>query len=133
MNAYLYKGQKIMKAIVSVLIILLALSGCQRSSKNPPDSEYAWIYSAEPGIDVKKAIEKGDLRFMGTYDYSLSVVGVKSECVESRDNINPIEGTSDVWGSYESAKFNTTARLYAEHYNIALLNHLDKYDDCVAR
>jgi hypothetical protein len=109
-----------MKFIV-ILISILLISGCEKS-----DSEVhlekvhevmGWLYDANPHQDVQVAIENGDFRFMGVYGYSIVVPRIDIKCLDYEKDINPIKGTSDAIESYEHAKLNAIAQVYAEAYN----------------
>ena len=106
-----------------ILIALLASSGLAAENASNVEN-LKWLKDAEPTVDAKKALEKGDLRLKAVYGYSLYIPGTKPEQFTNYKNkygVMPIEGTSDVIESEEHKKLNHLAVEYAEQYNSIIL------------
>ena len=112
-----------MKLIV-ILISMLLISSCEKSDSETQlekvQEVMGWLYEANPEHDVQVAIENGDFRFMGVYGYSIVVPRIDTKCLDYEKDINPIKGTSDAIESYEHAKLNAIARVYAGEYNFRM-------------
>ena len=67
----------------------------------------------------------GDTRFLGVYDYALSVPGVPNyhDDYWPRRGVLPIPGTSDSVHSEHESELDDQARSYALEYNQLLLRH----------
>lgn len=113
---------------LSVLLVLLGtqlMMSCTKtqdaSAKEKVIKQMEWLYSAKPDRDFQSAVERKDFRYMGLYSYSLYVPGVDPSCVSSKNDIKPIEGTSDVVLGYEHAKLIAIAGEYARDFNTRML------------
>ena len=112
---------------------MLLISSCEKlDSKNQLETVHevmGWLYEANPEHDVRAAIENGDFRFMGVYDYSIVVPRIDINCLDYEKDINPIKGTSDAIESYEHAKLNSIARVYAGEYNFRMRMYKEENTD----
>lgn len=120
---------------ITLIFLLLVVYGCQDSGNMESSTDGDWIYSADPYSDFTNAIEREDYRFIGIYGYSLSVPGVSLNCINVETDVRSIEGTSDTNSSFEEAKFNALAKVYAEYYNFQMKKYLQDTGsfDCVNR
>lgn len=105
------------------LTFLFSLYGCRNTTSDSVD--VSWLYEASPLEDFKEAVNREDYRFIGIYEYSLVVPGVKLKCIDVEKDVKLIEGTSDSYSSYEEEKFNVVAKVYADHYNFQLRKYLE--------
>jgi hypothetical protein len=71
--------------------------------------------------DARKAIAKGDLRFVAVYGFSYYVPGVAWDYDRGTSGLRFVEGTSDFSSNLWEALFNETAYSYAEAYNTVIL------------
>lgn len=105
-----------------VAIALVFFAACAQANDLGDLQKYE---KANPENDLKAAIARNDLRFKALMGYGLTVPGVADYNEKySKFGVDVIKGTSDVIHSYEHGRLITIARYYAEHYNLALLQHI---------
>ena len=113
------------RKLVSTAIIAV-LAGC-RGGLLPNPSGNAEDLARFIAVPVEERLAQakvaGDLRFLGVYDYALSVPGVPDYHEEywPRRGVLPIPGTSDFPHSERESELNDQARAYALEYNRLLL------------
>ena len=111
---------------ITLVFLLFSICGCQELGEIVSGRDGSWIYSADPYDDFVNAMQSGDYRYLGIYGYSLSVPGISLDCVSLEKDVRPIEGTSDTNSSFEEAKFNALAKVYAEYYNFHVRHFLEE-------
>ena len=88
--------------------------------------------ASHPGRDATRAIEKGDLGFVGVYGYAYTIPEVEGRYNYFRfsknlySQLKVIRGTSDVHG-LSADDFDQRAIAYARHYNRVLLDWIEKH------
>ena len=117
----------------ALLLAIVMMLGCGQ----PPSSieiehqnklaSLNWILHADPDEDLLDAIDDKDLRFRGTYGYSLKVPSIPFSCIDTERDVKVIEGTSDALSGYEHAKLDAIANTYAFYYNIKLRSYLERH------
>ena len=92
------------------------------------------ITALDPATELKKALDRGDRRFIAVCGYVCFPPGVDLDdsvvmkAIRTRD-MHYIEGTSDAVGSDAEARLNTVGADYAERYNRLLARHLHVRED----
>jgi hypothetical protein len=92
------------------------------------------IAALDPASELRKALNRGDLRFIAVCGYVCVPPGVDLNdsvvvrAIRARD-MHYIEGTSDAVGSEAVARLNTVGADYAERYNRLLALHLHVRED----
>ena len=87
------------------------------------------IEALDPATEVRKAIDRGDVRFIAICGYACFPPGVDlrdstvTVAIRSRA-LHYVEGTSDGITSEAVARLNIVAAAYAERYNRLLARHL---------
>ncbi len=76
------------------------------------------------GADASAALVAKDFRLLAVYGYSLEVPGLGSYARFGRDQLRPIECTSDGIVSPGHLRLNDTAYAYAERYNTVVLREM---------
>lgn len=116
-------------AATILAVLTLALACCVVPQARGVDfGDLRRYETADPDVDLKAAIKKDDLRFKAINGYGVHVPGVQDEGSIKKYGTDIINGTSDVIDSYEHGRLMTIAQHYSEHYNMALLNHINLLD-----
>ena len=87
---------------------------------------------ADPATDLRQAISRHDLRFIGIYGFSLSVPGTPRDgfnLLVGLKGINAVEGTSDTPQTEGESRLQDRAERYALRYNQSLLRFLKQSGD----
>ena len=87
---------------------------------------------ADSATDLRRAITRHDLRFIGIYGFSLSVPGMRgdySNPIVRLKGVNAIEGTSGATQSKRDYRLQDMAERYALRYNQSLLLFLKQSQD----
>jgi len=121
-------------AFVAIVFFLVNKSISTRSLLDQPISpipfELRRMDSADVNADLVDAIREKDLRFVGIYGVAIAVPGITEEgarfCVEHREWLKMIEGTSDAITSKEQGRLQLLAEKYASQYNTNLFEYLKK-------
>jgi len=88
--------------------------------------------TTHPERDAQRAIQRGDLGFIGVYSIAYTIPEVEGVYFYHRfsKNLYPqlkvVRGTSDVHGS-DPTDINVRARAYAAHYNRVLLDWIETH------
>ena len=109
-----------MKLFVLTAFLLIAISGCASTPKDPYVQKLQWLDAADPQTDAQEAIKKGDLRLLGLVGRSVNIPGVSNEETpeyEIKCGVQLIDGVSDVVRSDEHLRLMQKARSYALSYN----------------
>lgn len=109
-----------MKLFVLISFLLIAMTGCASTPKDPYVQKLQWLDAADPQTDAQEAIKKGDLRLLGLAGRSVNIPGViKEETLkyEMKCGVQLIDGVSDVVRSDEHLRLMQKARSYALSYN----------------
>jgi len=115
-----------------LLAVALALTVAVSHGCSSKGGEYAQqikvLESADVAADVKNAVSKGDLRFVGVMGVGLLVPGVPDyqEKYAARYGVRVIENTSDAIENEEHRRLQDVAYHYAEKYNSLLIPRLPK-------
>lgn len=90
---------------------------------------------ADAKKDLKKALKKGDKRFIGVMGYGLWVPGLdgegsvsRSEYYRKKYGVQAVEGTSDNMRNQDIENLNVLAEKYARQYNKLLLEYLESLE-----
>jgi len=85
----------------------------------------------DPELELKIALEEGDLRFVGVMGVGLMVPGVEGYKQKYRPKygVKIIPLTSDAIEGETHLEFQRVAKDYAERYNRLLLKEIDKTAD----
>lgn len=88
--------------------------------------EFALPKSANAEADVRNAIAKGDLRFVGVCGFAVDIPGLKDseKHLVTPQGVKVIAGTTDATNDPAEHAFNTAAESYALTYNRLLKEHL---------
>ena len=117
--------------LVATTIVAVGSTHAQGRPAGPPalvkraDS----IEALNPATEVRKAIDRGDVRFIAICGYACYPPGVDltdstvTVAIRSRA-FHYVEGTSDAIMSEAVARLNIVAAAYAERYNRLLARHL---------
>ena len=117
-------------ASILCLITICTFSGCSTGrierNDNQVVNKMSWLLDAHPYYDYLSAIEAEDFRFKGVYGYSLRIPQVHRWCINDIEKeVNPIEGTSDAVESYEHARMQAIAQVYASWFNTYMRAYLE--------
>ena len=124
-----------MKRIITTLVIIAGMTGCQEmeqidlSSLSPQEREavtsLAWLKDADASRDAQQAIERGDKRLLAMASRIPSMPGVPAESaskIKSVCGIRYMEGTTDMVFGDTHQKLLQAARDYAVEYNKRMLD-----------
>lgn len=125
---------RITKLFILIIVCLLSISVFAQEAKVKTNED---ILRAElkkfnfdnPEKDITINLEKKDTRFIGVYNYAVSLPGILTQeqsYIKDKYGVRMIEGTSDAIESDEHAKLMTLAYKYAKEYNQKLLEILKK-------
>lgn len=118
--------------LATVLLLAALAPGCGvPQGSTPPDMpadrsvlarRADSLAALDPEAEARKAIVRGDLRFLGTCGFACEPTGIDPTVVEvSQHGLRIIEGTSDAITSKEVARLNAVAADYATRYNQVIL------------
>lgn len=113
-----------MNKITLVFVCLVFICSC--GGDNEVTHNFEILYEANPVTDAEKSIKNGDLRFMGLDNHDIKVPGVDPQCRFTKEKVKIIDGTSHFHQSYEVAKFNALAKVYAQYYNSRMSMYFDE-------
>jgi hypothetical protein len=115
-----------MRVFVSAIVATLLAAACESGVSPPPARNVAEL-EAFINVPVQERLAQarvaGDQRFLGVYDYALSIPGGPDNgSAAGGRGVLPIPGTSDTPRSERESELNAKARAYALRYNELLLN-----------
>ena len=104
-----------------VIFISLLVSSCSESKTDSLE----WVLTADPANDAKEAAGKGDYRLIGVGNMmpQLKTVPLIYRDCNYGSNVRYLM-MDDRVESYEEAKHQAIAPVYAETYNLVLIEHL---------
>ena len=115
-----------LRSLVTISFIFFSFCATAQEQKVDQVAKLKWLDSANPVLDAKKAIKKGDYRLRAIFGYAVKVPGIDQGKYEDYKKIygfNPIEGTSDALVSSEHVRLQHLASEYALKYNKVILNN----------
>lgn len=85
------------------------------------------LEKANPALDLRKALRKGDFRFVGYWGYARHLPGIPDQKMDfAEKRLKMLKGSSDVLTQDLSRRIDRVARTYMKPYNTALLKILVK-------
>lgn len=124
-----------MKRILSMLVILLGLNGCQEmeqidlSTLSPQErdavSSLSWLNNADAAKDARQAIERGDKRLLAMATRNPNMPGVPAESeskIKAVCGIRYLRGSTDTVFGEAHMKLLQAAQAYATEYNRLMLD-----------
>lgn len=117
------------KTVCLVSCLFLVSCGMCSAEEKEVEALLSWLDDADPVLDARMALDKGDNRLRAVHGFSLILPGVPSEKysdVKEKYGFKVIEGTSDYILSEEHGRLNALAIEYSEKYNQEILNSVDR-------
>jgi hypothetical protein len=111
---------RLMKLFVLAGFLLVTITACASTPKDPYVQKLQWLDAADPQTDAQQALKKGDFRLLGLAARSVNIPGVSQEetlAYEEKCGVQLIDGISDVVRSDEHLRLMQKARSYALSYN----------------
>jgi hypothetical protein len=111
---------RLMKLLVLTGFLLLTMTACASTPKDPYVQKLQWLDAADPQTDAQQALKKGDFRLLGLAARSVNIPGVSQDetlAYEEKCGVQLIDGYSDVVRSDEHLRLMQKARSYALSYN----------------
>jgi len=113
---------------VIIILSLFFINGCKEdlNSNALIHKQLNDIYRADPLLDFQRDLKNNKLAFKGLHANGL-LVPIISECLKKEYKINIIPGTSHMLQSYDQAKLQAIAQVYAEDYNSRMLSYIAEH------
>ena len=111
---------------ILALLLMISLGACAGSQLSEPEKQLGWLRDADPELDAKTAISRGDFRLMAMAQRSLVIPGVSPDAsrkYELKCGVNIMQGVSDVIYNKGHLELMKMAHKYALRYNAIIKLH----------